>query len=152
MKRFRFRLQKVLDVRRIRERQELEKLQQAIRRRKQEERRLDVLEKEVREILQIMRQKQQTPFEAWAYVADARYRRRVEEAKVIQIQRIEETARQEESKRQEFTAARRQTRVLEKLREARHEDWKREASRQEDKMLDEVAAHAHAHNRREVAQ
>ncbi|MBM3324448.1 MAG: flagellar export protein FliJ [Calditrichaeota bacterium] len=154
MKRFRFRLQKVLDVRRIRERQEQEKLQQAIRRRMQEEKRLDVLEKEVKDILQIMRQKQQTPFEAWAYVADARYRGRVEQAKVVQLQRIEEASRLENSRRQDFTAARRQTRVLEKLKEVRHEEWKREASRQEDKMLDEVAAHAHAHAHysREVVQ
>jgi flagellar biosynthesis chaperone FliJ len=121
MKKFRFRLQKVLDVRRIRERQELERLRDSMRRKRQEEKRLDLLENEVKDLLHTMRQSQQTPFEAWSYAADARYRGRVEQAKTV----------------------RRQTRVLEKLRETRYESWRREASRQEDKMLDEVSVHAY---------
>ena len=141
MKKFRFRLQKVLDVRRIRERQEQEKLQQAIRRRMEEEKRLGLLEKEEKDILQIMGKGRQSPFEVWNFTADTRYRVRVGEAKVSQAGRIQHATQQEEVRRQDLTQARRQTRVLEKLRELRHADWKLEVSRQEDKLLDEIATH-----------
>jgi flagellar FliJ protein len=141
MKKFRFRLQKVLDVRRIRERQEQERLQQAIRRRMEEEKRLGLLEKEEKEILQIMSKGRQSPFEIWNFTADTRYRVRVGEAKVSQAGRIQHATQQEEVRRQDLTQARRQTRVLEKLRELRHADWKLEVSRQEDKLLDEIATH-----------
>jgi len=141
VKKFRFRLQKVLDVRRIRERQEQEKLQQAIRRRMEEEKRLGLLEKEEKDILQIMCKGRQSPFEVWNYTADTRYRVRVGEAKASQAGRIQHAAQQEEVRRQDLTQARRQTRVLERLRELRHADWKLEVSRQEDKLLDEIATH-----------
>ena len=46
MKKFQFRLQRVLDVRRVRERQQREKLHKAIQQRKGEEKKLGILEKE----------------------------------------------------------------------------------------------------------
>lgn len=143
MKKFRFRLQKVLDVRRVHERQQREKLHSAIRRRHAEEKRLGVLKKEVRDIIQVMRENQKAAFEVWTYTADARYRMRMEEAKEAQMGRIHDSAQHEDAERQVFVGARRRTRVLERLRELRHKDWEREASREEDKHLDEIATHAH---------
>ncbi|MBU1706710.1 flagellar export protein FliJ [bacterium] len=141
MKKFLFRLQKVLDVRRIHERREQEVLQKAIRKRHEEEKRLELLEKEVEDIQRVMRENQQNVFEAWVHTADLRYRNRVENAKTVQTGRIHDASQQEEERRNIFTEARRQTRVLEKLRELRQSDWQRDASRYEDKLLDEIAAH-----------
>jgi flagellar FliJ protein len=141
VKKFRFRLQKVLDVRRIRERQEQEKLHQAIHRRMEEEKRLGLLDKEERDMLQMMRSGRETSFEIWNYTADTRYRVRIGEAKVKQTGRIQQASEQEEVRRQSVTQARRQTRVLEKLRELRYDEWAREMSRQEDNVLDEIASH-----------
>lgn len=107
----------------------------------EEEKRFGLLEKEEKEILQIMSKGRQSPFEVWNFTADTRYRVRVGEAKVSQAGRIQHATQQEEVRRQDLTQARRQTRVLEKLRELRHADWKLEVSRQEDKLLDEIATH-----------
>jgi flagellar FliJ protein len=142
MKKFRFRLQKVLDVRRVKERQQQERLHNAIRQRQTEEKRLGVLEKEISDIVRVMRENQKTAFEVWSYSADAQYRARVEQAKDAQRGRADDSMQHEEAERTAFVGARRRTHVLEKLRELRHKDWEREASREEDKHLDEIATHA----------
>jgi flagellar export protein FliJ len=72
VKKFLFRLQKVLDVRRIHERREQEALQTAIRKRQEEEKRLGLLEKEVEDIQRVMRENQKNVFEAWVHTADLR--------------------------------------------------------------------------------
>lgn len=143
MKKFKFRLQKVLDVRRIRERQQEEKLQVAIHKRQEEEKRLGLLEKELRDIQQAMLASRQIVFEAWAHTADTQYHTRLVETRNTQMGRIREVAQNEQAIRQEFIETRRNTRVMEKLRELRYDDWKRDVSRWEDKLLDENSNHAH---------
>lgn len=140
MKKFLFRLQKVLDVRRIHERREQEAFQKAIRKRQEEEKRLELLDKEVQDIQRVMRDNQQHVFEAWVHTADLRYRNRVEHAMTVQTGRIHDASEHEAERRKVFTEARRHTRVLEKLRELRQSDWQRDASHHEDKLLDEIAA------------
>jgi flagellar FliJ protein len=141
VKKFLFRLQKVLDVRRIHERREQEELQKAISKRQKEEKRLELLDKEMQDIQRDMRENQQNVFEVWVHTADLRYRNRIEHAKTLQTRHIHDASEHEVERRKIFTKARRQTRVLEKLRELRESDWQRDASRYEDKLLDEIAAH-----------
>jgi flagellar export protein FliJ len=96
----------------------------------------------VRDIVRAMRENQKTAFEVWSYSADTQYRARVEEAKEAQRGRADDSIRHEEAERTALVGVRRRTHVLEKLRELRHKDWEREASREEDKHLDEIATHA----------
>jgi len=144
MKRFKFRLQKLLEVRRLKEdalRQELARAQEAVRREKAVLERLtaargatiDALRANVGGALDVQ----------WiaAYHGYLGFlARRIEEQRAV----VDRAAREEVRKREALIAARRARKVVEKLRERAYARYREEVSRAEQAFLDEVGTMRYA--------
>lgn len=143
MKKFRFRLDRVLDVRKVRQREKLGRLGAETRKLDTEQDKMRIFVNEAGSQTEAVRLEQAQPFTAWVHCSNHRYLDRVR--RVIDFQRevVNAQERQVQMARNEYIEARRDTKVLEKLKESKLSVWKQEAEREEIKTLDEHAAANH---------
>ncbi len=139
MKRFAFRLERLLQLREASEKERARELGQA--RREEEQRRAAVLESEAR-LIEAREQFQTTPRE----LSQAGTLQNLElamESLSENVRRLSETHEQSlerlEAERQQFEQARMARRVIERLREHRRLAWGEELSRYEQGVSDETA-------------
>jgi flagellar export protein FliJ len=139
MKRFAFRLERLLQLREASERERARELGQA--RREEEQRRAEVVASEAR-LLEARQQFAATPRE----LSQAGTLQNLEltmESLSNNLQQLSETHEQSlarlEAERQQFEQARMARRVIERLREHRRLAWGEELSRHEQSMSDETA-------------
>jgi flagellar protein FliJ len=140
MKKFNFRLQRVLDIREAREKLKLAELGREQQRLLAEQQKLNLFQSEKdMQVSEIKRQREE-PFAVWAQTANQRYLQRV--ARVVEFQegRVESQGEEVVAARDRYIVARRDTSVMERLREIKREEWNYEALREEGKVLDEVGS------------
>jgi flagellar FliJ protein len=143
MKKFTFRLQKVLGLRHMQERDKLGKLGREQQTLEAEIVKLELFCRESDEHISAIKTEKEQPFRVWSESVNQNYLlriRRVVEFQGTQVSRQEHAV---SSARSSYIEARRDTKVVERLREKRREDWMREVSMEEGKALDEAAARVH---------
>ncbi|NLG79667.1 MAG: flagellar export protein FliJ [Firmicutes bacterium] len=138
MRRFRFRLQKLLEVRRLKEdalRQELARAQEALQREKAVLERLGAAHGAT---LEELRASVGGTLDVQWIAAYHRYlgflAHRIEEQRAV----VDRAAREEAAKREALIAARRARKVVEKLKERAYARYCEEVAREEQAFLDEV--------------
>jgi flagellar protein FliJ len=141
MKKFNFRLQRVLNLREASEKQRLNEFgqQQQILRREQEK--LDLFHGEQRAQLEEMQVSRAREFVAWSFQSGQRYIVRIGRVLELQTQRVHGQEKVVETARETYLMARRETSVLEHLRERRQEEWDKLMLQEEGKVLDDVGQH-----------
>lgn len=144
MRRFKFRLQKLLEVRQLREdalRQELARAQEAVRREKAV---LEKLRAARGAALEGLRANVDGALDVQWIAAYHRYLEflacRIEEQRAV----VDRAVREEALKREALIAARRARKVVEKLRERAYARYREEVSRSEQAFLDEVGTMRYA--------
>ncbi|MCR4402726.1 MAG: flagellar export protein FliJ [Firmicutes bacterium] len=144
MKRFRFRLEKLLEVRRLREnalQQDLARAQEALRREKGV---LETLGAARGATLEALRANVCGTLNVQDIAAYYRYlgflAHRIEEQRAV----VERAAREEAAKRDALIAARRRRKVVEKLRERAYARYREGILREEQAFLDEVGSMRYA--------
>jgi flagellar export protein FliJ len=140
VKRFAFRLQRVLDIRAAREKIKLAEFGKEQQRLAMEREKLNVFANEQESQLVSMRQDQVTPYAAWAQQANSRYLVRIGRVIEYQTGRVESQSQAMETARGRYMAAHRDTQALEKLRESHFREWTSETLREEGRTLDEVGS------------
>jgi flagellar protein FliJ len=141
MKKFNFRLQRVLNLRAAREKQRLSEFgqQQQVLRREQEK--LDLFHGEQQAQLEEMQVSRAREFVAWSFQSGQRYIVRIGRVLEMQTQRVHHQEQAVETARETYLTARRETSVLEHLRERRREEWDKLMLQEEGKVLDDVGQH-----------
>ncbi len=153
-KRFQFRLEPILKLRELREKEQQRRLADCRRDVQDAEQKLADLQARLRDTLDgVRRAGSQPTVDVSAMIAEQDWRDRVRnmiEAQHAEIHRLEERLRAE---RNELAARTRQRKVIEKLRERRHEEHKRTLQRAERAEADESAVQRFAclHNNAESA-
>lgn len=140
MKTFRFRLQRLRDLREAREKDKLTEFGREQRQLGLEEQRLTMFQDEASQQLEEMRVERNQPFAVWGQTASVRYLSRVDHVIDYQSARVAEQGRAVEQARNRFLDARRETEVLDRLREKHFDQWKRDSLREEGKVLDEIGS------------
>jgi flagellar FliJ protein len=140
MKRFAFRLQRILELRRAREQASLAELGRQLQRLTQENQKLDLFRGEQNTQLDEVRAGRAEAFTAWTQAANARYLQRVGRAIEFQTHAVHQQERSVAAARSRFHERKRDTEVLDQLREKRRDEWRTEELREEAKILDEVAS------------
>ena len=138
MKKFSFRLQRILDLRGAREKQRLGELgrqQQTLRR---EQDKLELFHGEQRAQLEEMQISRAREFIAWSFQSGQRYMVRIGRVLEMQTQRVHGQEKAVEVARETYLEARRETSVLEHLRDRRREEWDKMTQQEEGKVLDDV--------------
>lgn len=150
MKRFSFRLERVLQLREMAEREQARALAQALR--EEEERRAAALAGEAR-LAQARHQFLETPREL-SQAGTLQNLDLAVEALTAELRRLAEHHEQSlerlEAERSQFEQARMARRVIERLREQRREAWGEELSRHEQDVSDEVALQRSQRNGQEA--
>ena len=137
---FRFRLQRVRDLREAREKDKLTEFGREQRKLGLEAERLTMFRDEAEQQRDEMRAERSQPFAVWGQTASVRYLSRVDHVIEYQSARVAEQERTVEQSRLRFLDARRETDVLNRLREKHFDEWKRGALREEGKILDEIGS------------
>jgi flagellar FliJ protein len=140
MKKFAFRLQRVLDLREAQEKVRLGQLGAEQQRLNQEMQKLDVFKGEQVLQLQEARTGRMAPFSVWSQSQDCRYLGRISRVIDYQTGRVNVQKQSVEIARVNYVEARKDTRVLETLREKKMDEWKLERLREEGNILDEVGS------------
>lgn len=148
MKHFRFRLQRILDLRAAAEEQKLTLFGREQVRLRDEQQKLEMFRNEQQTQMLDVAADRQTPFSAWSQTATSRYLVRV--ARVIEFQtgRVEHQVGQMEAARRVYLNAHRDTTILERLHDKRQDEWTKDMLRDEGKTLDEIGSQAR--NREEM--
>jgi flagellar export protein FliJ len=139
MKQFRFRLERVLDLRMAAEREQARRLGEAHR---HEEEQRQVVEKSVAHVGEITRQLAETPRELSTAGMLRNLLLTLEAAKAAAEtaeQAHREAAARVDVETESFGRARQDRRAVERLREHRREAWEQDAARSEQQAQDEVA-------------
>ena len=145
---FRFRLQKVLDYRQEIEKMEAQKLARYRSIRLEEERALDLLQKEGDELESFLRCRQESGLDIFSLQAAEHYSCQLQERIGQQEKKIEEAQRQENEQRAEVVEARRRAAVLEKLKEKKKEEYLEQEKLLEQKKVDEISLYRYIHGNR----
>jgi flagellar export protein FliJ len=140
VKKFAFRLQRVLDIREAREKLKLAELGREQQRLLAEQQKLRLFETEKENQVSEIRQERSEPFKIWMQTTSQRYLQRV--ARVVEFQhgRVEEQNVAVVTARDHYVEARRETNVMERLREIKKDEWTHEGLLEEGKVLDEVGS------------
>ena len=144
MKRFSFRLQKVLDLREAVERKKLGEFGSEQKKLEHEKDKLGLFCREEEIHVQAVRAEQVQPFRIWTQKANHQYLRRIERVIEFQEGQVQTQTRAVVSARLNYIEARRDTKTIEQLRTKKIQEWTIESSREEDKMLDEFAGRMHS--------
>ncbi|TAM61610.1 flagellar export protein FliJ [bacterium] len=136
MKRFTFSLQPVLDVRERRERERMQRLAQAQLELQQAQERLEELDRERQGETRVVRERhsQLELEELQAYYAHLEH---LAAESACQRERVAEAQRRVETSRTELIAASTDKRVVERLKERRHEDFLHEERLAEQRQVDD---------------
>jgi len=140
MKKFQFRLQRVLKLREANEKLKLGELGREQQRLMDEQTRLELFQGEKELQIRETRAVREQPFSVWAQGINHRYLQRIGRVVEYQQTRVNEQKSAVEEARVTYTEARRETRVLEMLRDKKKEEWTREVLSEEAKELDEVGS------------
>lgn len=140
MKAFKFRLQRLRDLREAREKDKLREFGREQRRLGVEEQRLTMFRGEAAQQMADMRDERNQPFAVWGQRASVSYLSRVDRVIDYQAGRVAEQERVAAQARNRFLEARRETEILERLREKHFDQWRRDALREEGKILDEIGS------------
>jgi flagellar export protein FliJ len=140
MKRFAFRLQRILELRRAREKASLVELGREQQRLALENEKLDLFCNERELQLQETRVGRSKPFTAWAQAVNVRYLNRVGRAIEFQTHAVRRQETSVETARRRFHERRRDTQVLDHLRDKKQDEWRVDVLREEGKILDEVGS------------
>jgi flagellar export protein FliJ len=140
MKKFNFRLQRILDIKAAKEKLKLAELGQEQQRLTAEQQKLDMFSREKETQVGEIRNERQEPFEVWKQTIGHRYLQRV--ARVVEFQhgRVQEQTTAVATARNRYVEAHRETDVMERLREIKKDEWKHEVLIDEGKVLDEVGS------------
>jgi len=140
MKRFSFRLQRILDLRAASEKARLADFGREQQRLFAEQQKLDLFVGE--QITQIaeMRVGRSQPFAVWWQTMESRYLGRIGRVIEFQQQRVHTQTERTEGARGRYLDARRDTHVMENLRDKKREEWNQDVLREEGKVLDEVGS------------
>ncbi|RQV98016.1 flagellar export protein FliJ [bacterium] len=144
MKKFKFRLQRILDVRTVQEKVKFTLLGQERMKLEDEKYKLDLFEKESDSQIEQIRSEKQQPFTAWSQQANTGYLKRLD--RVIEYQKSA-VSNQEEAvtnARGSYVKAHRDTESLEIMHEKKLNDWKAETIREEGHALDEHGMRTHS--------
>jgi flagellar protein FliJ len=140
MKKFAYRLQRVLDLRAAQEQVRLAEFgreQQALIK---EQQKLDVFRGEEALQMQEARSERHAPFSIWSQTLDCRYLHRISRVIDYQTGRVEKQKQAVDGARTVYLDAHKETRVLEILREKKLDEWKVDSIRDEYNVLDEVSS------------
>jgi flagellar FliJ protein len=137
MKKFAFRLKRVLDIRRTPEQLKLTAFGSEQRKLSVEEKKLNLFQSEATSQTLQMRTEQTAPFAAWMKNGNARYLKRISHAVDFQTRAVTNQKKTVEDARTDYLDARRRTQSIEHLRDKQHEEWRMEDLRDESKQLDE---------------
>ena len=140
MKRFVFRLQRILELRQAREKASLAELGRELQRLTLENEKLDLFRTERELQLQETRVSRCEPFVAWAQAINSRYLQRVGRAIEFQTHTVRRQEANVNTARHRFFERRRDTQVLDHLRDKKRDEWRVDALREEGKILDEVGS------------
>jgi flagellar FliJ protein len=140
MKRFVFRLQRILELRQAREKASLAELGRELHRLRQENQKLDLFRGELEVQINETRTARADSFAAWTQAVNARYLRRVDRAIEFQTDTVARQERSVEAARSRFHERKRDTKVLDQLRDKKRDEWWTDVLREEAKALDEVGS------------
>jgi len=140
MKRFAFRLQKILELRQAREKESLAQLGRELQRLTQENQKLDLFRGEQETQIRETRASRAESFTAWAQTANVRYLQRVGRAIEFQTHTVCQQEKSVSAARSRFHERKRDTQVLDQLREKKRDEWRADSLREEAKILDEVGS------------
>ncbi|HEY3295746.1 MAG TPA: flagellar export protein FliJ [bacterium] len=140
MKKFTFRLQKVLALREAREKLRLGEFGREQQKLQDEQARLELFQTEREMQIRDTRSVREQPFSAWSQGISTRYMQRIGRVVDFQQTRVQTQEQALEQARHRYTEARRDTRILEMLREKKVDEWTRENLLDEAKVLDEVGS------------
>jgi flagellar export protein FliJ len=148
MKKFKFRLQRVLDIRTVQEKAKLTALGQERIKLDSEQRKLDIFVRESGAQIEQIRQEQSQPFRCWTQQTNSRYLKRLD--RVIQFQKnaVNEQEKQVLRARSKYEKAHRDTESLEKVHDKKVDEWKLEVNREECIELDEHGTRSHTNGDR----
>jgi flagellar FliJ protein len=140
MKKFAFRLERVLKLREAREKMRLGEFGQEQKKLADEQTRLNLFRDERENQIRETKTVREKPFSIWSQGINCRYLQRIERVVEFQQVRVQSQQQAVEQARSKYTEARRDTRILEMLREKKVDEWARETLLDEAKTLDEAAA------------
>jgi flagellar export protein FliJ len=140
MKKFEFRLQRILDLRGAREKTRLMEFGWEQQKLLGEQQKLALFVGEKNAQISEMTADRAEPFSAWSLQAGHRYMRRLEHVIDFQQQRIRQQTDFTEKARQIYLDAKRDTTILDKLREKKRGEWEQAVLAQEAKALDEIGS------------
>jgi flagellar FliJ protein len=144
MKKFNFRLQRVLDIRTVQEKAKLTTLGQERLKLEGEQRKLDIFVRESGAQIEQIRQEQSQPFRCWTQQANNRYLKRLDRVIRFQKRAVTEQERQVANARGIYEKAHRETEALIKIHDKKVVEWKHDAGREECIELDEHGSRSHA--------
>jgi flagellar protein FliJ len=142
MKKFSFRLQRVMDVRAATEKMKLAEFGKQQQILLQEQAKLDLFKNEELYQYGAMQSERQKAFSAWMFAVGNNYMRRLGKVIDFQSQRVYTQQNSVAAARNVYLDARRDTAILEKLREKKREEWRQGELLSETVLLDEVAANS----------
>jgi flagellar FliJ protein len=140
MKRFAFRLQRILELRRAREKASLAELGRELQRLTEESQKLGLFRGEQESQIRETRASRCESFTAWAQTANVRYLQRVGRAIEFQTQIVCHQEKDVEAARSRFHERKCDTQVLDQLREKKRDEWRADVLREEANILDEVGS------------
>jgi flagellar FliJ protein len=140
VKKFAFRLQRVLKLREANEKLKLGEFGREQQKLMDEQTRLRLFEGERDFQLHEVRTARQKEFSVWSQGNGCRYLQRIGRVVEFQSMRVEDQQQSVLHARQIYLDARRDTRVLEMLREKKREEWQVETLLEEGKVLDEIGS------------
>jgi flagellar export protein FliJ len=148
MKKFKFRLQRVLDIRTVQEKAKLTALGQERIKLEGEQRKLDIFVRESGAQIEQIRQEQSQPFRCWTQQANHRYLKRLDRVIHFQKGAVTEQERQVARARSNYEKAHRDTESLEKVHDKKVDEWKLEVGREECIELNEHGTRSHTNGDR----
>lgn len=140
MKRFAFRLQRILELRQAREKACMIELGRERQRLQLENERLHLFQNEQKTQLEETKIDRMQVFQAWSQVANSRYLTRVGRAIDFQTQAVHQQERNVEVARHRYQERRRDTQILDQLREKKRDEWRAETLHEEAVNLDEIGS------------
>jgi flagellar protein FliJ len=140
VKKFVFRLQRVLKLREAHEKQRLGEFGREQQRLMEEENKLKLFRTEREMQINEARAERTEPFSAWSQGVSHRYLLRIGNVVDFQQTRVQNQEQSVTRARLRYMDARRDTRILEILREKKTDEWRAESLSEEAKVLDEVGS------------
>jgi flagellar export protein FliJ len=140
LKKFDFRLRRVLDIRALQEKVKLTELGRERSKLADEERKLELFKRESDSQLEQIRNEQSREFPTWSQQANLRYLTRLSNVIRFQQNSVSTQSDSVTRVRGEFTDARKRTESLERMQEKKLSEWKQDAIKEEGKRLDEHGA------------